>query len=237
MIGPPSRPDADMDYSFGQVAVTEALVDYRSNCRNISFAVGPFALDEDPVAASGSEAAVRIHVSRFALDGGEAAVEGDFELSGVFGRGARIRFEFLDPAGAVTGRLLPTGAPLEILDVPELGRVEASLIDPSTPRVFVNAGAVGLEGMESPHRAVPLTGVMCLAVAARITGRLVHRLARPPAPLGADLRVAPPPGLTTVAAAVKAADGCTVQRVVLYRTARRLMEGAMLVPASRAGRR
>jgi len=79
--------------------------------------------------------------------------------------------------------------------------------------------------------------MMCLAVAARIRGTLVHRLTRPPASPGADLRVAQPSGLTAVAASVKEADGWTVEHVVVYRTARQLMEGSVLVPASRLGRR
>ena len=35
--------------------------------------------------------------------------------------------------------------------------------------------------LEQPHRAVPLTGAMCAAVASRIEGSLVHRIARRPA--------------------------------------------------------
>ena len=39
-----SRPDADVDYTFGQVDIHSAFVDYSSNCGNISSAVGPFAI-------------------------------------------------------------------------------------------------------------------------------------------------------------------------------------------------
>ena len=93
MIGPPTRPDADLDYTFAQVSVREARVDYSGNCGNMSAAVGPFAIDEGMVATSGAEAVVRIHntntgkiiVSRFAMDGGVAAVDGDFVLPGVVG--------------------------------------------------------------------------------------------------------------------------------------------------------
>src|SRR5215472_12593583 len=76
VIGPPSRPDADIDYTFAQIGVRDASVDYSANCGNMSSAVGPFALDEGLVPASGSEATVRIHntntskiiVARFPLD-------------------------------------------------------------------------------------------------------------------------------------------------------------------------
>ena len=61
VVGPPSRPDADVDYTFGQVEVTRAAVDYRGNCGNISSAIGPFAIDEALVPAREPDTVVRIH--------------------------------------------------------------------------------------------------------------------------------------------------------------------------------
>src|ERR1700754_1788782 len=46
VVGPSSRPDADVDYTFAQVSVDEALVDYAGNCGNMSSAIGPFAFEE-----------------------------------------------------------------------------------------------------------------------------------------------------------------------------------------------
>src|SRR6476646_11948382 len=51
IISPSTRPDADVDYTFGQVSFETAFVDYRGNCGNISSAVGPFSIDEGLVAA------------------------------------------------------------------------------------------------------------------------------------------------------------------------------------------
>src|SRR4249920_2315 len=39
VVGPPSRPDADIDYTFAQVQVKEAKVDYGANCGNMSSAM------------------------------------------------------------------------------------------------------------------------------------------------------------------------------------------------------
>ena len=62
VIGPPSRPDADIDYTFAQVRIERAHVDYSSNCGNMSSAIGPFAVDEGLVPRpKGSQAVVRIH--------------------------------------------------------------------------------------------------------------------------------------------------------------------------------
>src|SRR3984893_7577379 len=91
VIGPPTRADADVDYTFAQVSIKDAAVDYSGNCGNMSSAVGPFAVDEGLVSAEGNDAVVRIHntntgkiiVSCFPLDDGFAAVDGDFALPGV----------------------------------------------------------------------------------------------------------------------------------------------------------
>ena len=61
VVGPPTRPDADIDYTFAQVQVKEAKVDYSGNCGNMSSAMGPFAVDEGIIKASGQ--AIRLPIS------------------------------------------------------------------------------------------------------------------------------------------------------------------------------
>jgi 2-methylaconitate isomerase len=154
IIGAASRPDADVDYTFAQIEVSKATVDYKGNCGNCSSSVGPFAIDEGLVKAVEGETVVRIHntntnkliVAHIPVRDGEAAVEGDFELPGVAGRGARIALDFLDPGGAGTGRLLPTGAARETID-----GIDASLVDATNPVVFVRAKDLGLAGTEMPQ--------------------------------------------------------------------------------------
>jgi 2-methylaconitate cis-trans-isomerase PrpF len=46
IVGPPTRPDCDVDFTFAQVAVDKPIVDWKSNCGNLSGAIGAFAVDE-----------------------------------------------------------------------------------------------------------------------------------------------------------------------------------------------
>jgi hypothetical protein len=89
--------------------------------------------------------------------------------------------------------------------------------------------AVRMISMGQPHRAVPLTGGMCLAAAANLPGSLVHGLCRPD--VGGDIRLGTPSGAIPIGAVVQG-DGAnlTVERITTYRTARRLMEGHVLLP-------
>lgn len=158
VLAPSTRDNADIDYTFAQVQIRDARVDYGGNCGNMSSAVGPFAIDEGLVAATGDTARVRIwntntkkliHAT-FPLAGGRTREDGDLAIPGVAGTGAPIRLDFLAPGGATTGRLLPTGRVRERLDVPGLGGIEVSLIDAANACVFLRAADLGLSGTELP---------------------------------------------------------------------------------------
>ena len=159
ILAPSERPDADIDYTFAQVQIREPAVDYRSNCGNMSSAVGPFAVDEGIVRPNGDTAIVRIFNtntkkiirSTFPLEDGRSATDGDLSIPGVAGTGAPVRLDFLTPGGATTGKLLPTGRPTDRLDIPGHGPIEASLIDAANACVFVRARDLGLTGRELPE--------------------------------------------------------------------------------------
>jgi len=318
IISPPSVPDADVDYTFGQVSVTTPLVDYGGNCGNISSAVGPFAIEEGLVRATDPVTTVRIWqvntqkriIAHVPTSGGLPEVEGDYAIDGVPGTGAMIILEFHDPGGSMTGRLLPTGNPADVLEVEGVGRLTVSLVDAANPVVFVNPQDLGLDGLEMPervdgdhallakieairahaavrmglartvaeatarspgvpklafaappasytstrgspvdgaavdvvgrimsmgrlHRSYALTGAICTAAAAQVEGTLVHAVARRGPAGERTLRIGHPAGIIEVGALVVRRDGeWHVEKVVTRRTARRLMEGMALVPAS-----
>jgi 2-methylaconitate cis-trans-isomerase PrpF len=158
IIGPPSREDADVDYTFAQVAVDKAMVDWGGNCGNISSAVGPFAIDAGYVDAVEGTTVVRVHntntakiiVAHVPVRDGRAVREGDYAIPGVPGTGARIDLDFTEPAGSATSGLLPTGRPVDEIALADGRTIRVSVVDAANPTAFVLASDLGLEGTELP---------------------------------------------------------------------------------------
>lgn len=158
IIGPSTRSDADVNYTFGQVSIGTEKVDFSGNCGNISSGVGPFAIDEGLVRAVEPVTKVRIHntntgkilVAEVPVKDGKAKVNGDYKIAGVPGTGAKIMLDFAGTAGAVTNKMLPTGKVVDVLNIEGFGTLEASIIDVANPMVFVRAKDIGLTGIETP---------------------------------------------------------------------------------------
>ncbi|MEO9903009.1 PrpF domain-containing protein [Nisaea sp.] len=156
VISPSERGDADLDFTFGQIAVGDALVDYSSNCGNLSSAVGPFALERGLIRLADGQRSVRVYntntdkilIAHFIVEDGLAAEAGAFTIPGVAGTGAPIRLEFLDPAGAGTGSLLPTGNLTDQIKSDDGRTFDATLMDIGNPCVFIDAAAVGRSANE-----------------------------------------------------------------------------------------
>jgi 2-methylaconitate cis-trans-isomerase PrpF len=310
----------DVTYEFGQVSIDRPIIDRRGNCGNLSSAVGPYAVDEGLVPATDPVTRVRF----LNLNTGKAVTAhvptrrgrfdptGGYAIPGVAGTGSCVQLDYLDPSGAVTGSLLPTGSVVDVVEVPEVGPVEMSIVDAANPLLFVRWEAVGLTGKELPdlvdadpdllarlegiramagvrlglaptpadvtagtpsipklamvgpprdyplasggvvragehtlrasmmsmgrlHRSYALTGAICTSVAAALPGTVVEQ-----ATVGSggdpELRIGHPSGVLPMTAQVQRhGDGWTVPMVSGYRTARRLMAGAVIVPDARLG--
>ena len=159
-----TRPDHDVDYLFGQVAIDQAFVDWSGNCGNLSAAVGPFAVASGLIDAAriphDGMVVVRIWqanisktiVAHVPISGGQVQETGDFELDGVTFPAAEVQLEFIDPAAdegeGGGGAMFPTGNVVDELDVPGIGKLQATLINAGIPTIFVNAEAIGYTGTE-----------------------------------------------------------------------------------------
>lgn len=187
IVKPSDRADADVDYTFVQVAVKDAVADYGSACGNMSSCVGPFAVDEGMVsiADSDTEAVVRIYstntnsiyVARFPVRDGKAVEQGDFEIPGVSGTGAKVTIDFLDPGGASTGKLLPSGNPMDLLDIDGFGSLEVSLIDAANAVVFCRASDLEKTGIETPQELDDDADFMILVERIRRAGAVAMGMA------------------------------------------------------------
>lgn len=185
------REGIDVDYTFGQVDIHNAFVDYSSNCGNISSGVGPYAITQGLVKAVEPVTVVRIYntntdkvfEAEVPVIKGKPAAAGSYRIDGVPGTGARIGLNMAGTVGAKTGKLLPTGNPLDEIDVEGFGKLEVSMVDAASPMVFVRAKDLRLTGTESPSQIDSnpemlnlLENIRCIAaekmgIADRVTAR------------------------------------------------------------------
>jgi len=161
ILGPPTHPDADVDYTFAQVGIAEDVVSYDGSCGNIATAVGAMAIVFGWVdAGEGEHRTVRIHdvnsggiiVNEVPIAAGEPQSRGSFRIDGVPCGGAPVRVDMAGMIGSQTGELLPWGAGKIPLEVPGLGTLAVSLVDLANPVVFVFAEQLGLSGCESAEQ-------------------------------------------------------------------------------------
>ena len=165
IISPPTQPGHDVDYLFGQVAIDSDFVDWSGNCGNLSAAVGPFAIANGFIPADripdNGVCTVRIWqanirktiVAHVPITHGQVQETGDFELDGVTFPAAEVAIEFLDPADEGEGddggsAMFPTGQWVDTLDVPGVGRFQATFINAGIPTIFLNAAELGYTGTE-----------------------------------------------------------------------------------------
>lgn len=318
IVSKSAREDCDVDYLFGAVAIEAPVVDWSGNCGNLTSAVGPFAIARGLVKVPGNGvAAVRIWqanigkriVAYVPMRDGQVIETGNFELDGVAFPAAEIKLEFMAPGAGEGGNgeaMFPTGNRVDLLDVPNVGVVEATLINAGNPTIFIDAATLGLRGAEMQsdingddellrraesiratatvamglavsaeeatarrphtpkiafvskpssyvtssgkaidssrmdlvarifsmgklHHAMTGTGAVAIAVGSAIPGTVVSRLL----PKGRQTAVcfAHPSGLLNVGAeAVQNGDSWTVEKAVMSRSARRLMDGNVFVP-------
>lgn len=152
-------PNVDIEYLVDQVIVGKKQVDYKSNCGNMTAAVPAYAVEEGMVPIVEPVTTVRMlnkNTDKYInvtvpIDPRTHtfAQEGDCHIAGIDGTAAELKVNFLDPAGAKTGKLLPTGKALDVLEI-DGRKIEATILDVSNPLVLVRAEDVGLQGTELP---------------------------------------------------------------------------------------
>ncbi|MES9894563.1 MAG: 2-methylaconitate cis-trans isomerase PrpF [Candidatus Thiodiazotropha endolucinida] len=154
-----NKPDHDVDYLFGQVAIDKAFVDWSGNCGNLTAAVGSFAIasglvDTGRIPDNGI-AVVRIWqkniektiVAHVPITDGRVQETGDFELDGVTFPAAEVKIEFMSPVDP-SEAMFPTGNLVDQLEVPGIGAFQTTMINAGIPTIFLNADEIGYSGIE-----------------------------------------------------------------------------------------
>lgn len=159
LLSKSDKPDHDVNYLFGQVAIDKPFVDWSGNCGNLTAAVGSFAISNGLVDASripqNGIAVVRIWqaninktiIANVPITNGEVQETGDFELDGVTFPAAEVKIEFVDPADG-EGDIFPSGNVVDQLEVPGIGSFKVTMINAGIPTLFLNADELGYAGTE-----------------------------------------------------------------------------------------
>lgn len=165
IVRAPATPGDAVEYAFAQVGIGDERVEWTSNCGNCATAVALYAVHHRLVPITeGSTTVPMLNINTGArltgtipTPGGTAPDEGTATIPGTSAPGVSVLLGFMAPAGTSTGRLLPTGSPIDTLTGPA-GRVEVTLVDAGAPAALFDAKAFGLDGTESLDRfadAVP----------------------------------------------------------------------------------
>ncbi|TVU66205.1 methylitaconate delta2-delta3-isomerase [Paenarthrobacter nitroguajacolicus] len=150
-----SRPEddaVDVEFTFAQVGIEEAAVDWGSNCGNCSAVVGLYAIEKGWVIPDGDSTRIvtrntntgQIIIQRVDTPAGALPIVPDAQMPGVVFPGYKVGLGFQDPAGKTTGHLLPTGAPADVIAAGGT-RWNVSMIDAGAPVVIVRAEQLGLD--------------------------------------------------------------------------------------------
>lgn len=172
IVSKSKRDDAEIDYLVGQVVVGKNQIDYNSNCGNMTAAVGPFAIEEGLIEGEGESVDIRLYNKNtdklidvtvpLNKETGSFENYGSTKIAGVDGTSAEIKVSFLDPEGAKTGKLLPTGNPIDKFEIEGFGTIDVTILDVSNPLAIVRAEDIGLVGTELPTEVDSLEKTMDL---------------------------------------------------------------------------
>jgi 2-methylaconitate isomerase len=232
--------DCDIDYLFGAVSIESPIIDWSGNCGNLTTAVGPFAISEGLVERiDNGIKQVRMWqanigkriIAHVPMRDGQVVEEGDFELDGVTFPSAEIRLEFLEPGGsndeAAGGKMFPTGNVVDTLEIPDFGKIEATLINAGNPTVIVAARALGMTGIELQDAVNNNERLLKLCEAIRAQGAVAMRLADTVAAATATRPATPKLAFVSAPQDYIASNGKPVGRGSIDLTARILSMGKL----------
>ncbi|MFC7401696.1 PrpF domain-containing protein [Citricoccus sp. GCM10030269] len=147
---------SDVSYTFAQVGIEEAKVDWGSNCGNCSATVGLYAIERGWVVPQDGVTEVRTFntntgqmiIQSIPTPHGRLADDPSVSIPGVVFSGHGVGLGFLSPEGRTTGTLLPAGEPRSVIAYGEGLSVAVSMVDAGAPIVMVDAQSFGLDPLD-----------------------------------------------------------------------------------------
>ena len=154
IVGASVRDDADIQSTLAQLAPTKSEIDWSVNCGNMSAALPVFAAQVGLVSLLPGTNRIRIFNTNTGvvthalveMPEPEQPVASETEIPGVMGHWPGVQLALLEPAGAKTSALLPTGDSRDTID-----GIEVSCVDLAVPMVIVRADDIGRTASESPE--------------------------------------------------------------------------------------
>ncbi|MBA8826815.1 hypothetical protein FHX42_004194 [Saccharopolyspora lacisalsi] len=156
VAGPSDVAGVDVDYLFAQVGIGVRRVEWASNCGNCATAIALWAVARGVVRPDGDRTPVVLRnintgtVLEADVDttGDEIHWFGDHTVPGTRSGGVGVGLTFIDPIGATTGKVTPTGHNIDMLDL-EGTAVPATLVDAGAPVALADGRALGATGTET----------------------------------------------------------------------------------------
>lgn len=149
---------SDVSFTFAQVGIEEARVDWGSNCGNCSAAVGLYAIERGWVPLGDEVTEVRtlntntgqVIIQTIPTPKGRLLDDPDATIPGAVFPGHRVDLGFLAPEGRTTGSLLPNGETQTEVTYGRGKTAVVSMVDAGAPVVMVDAASFGLEASDYP---------------------------------------------------------------------------------------
>ena len=166
VVGSPSSDQKEkgiqVEYTFVQVGIRDTTIDCSGNCGNLSSMIGVFAIDQGictPPSTGSTHATIRsfntntqkvIDTTFPISDLGTPVLDlPQATVAGVPGQASKIILDFVNPGGAGTGKLLPSGNAADLLRISiptansassasSIYPIKVSLVDATNPTVFVD---------------------------------------------------------------------------------------------------
>ncbi|KAG9008318.1 hypothetical protein FRB90_009000 [Tulasnella sp. 427] len=161
LVAPSQRPDVDVEYTFVQVGIKDGAIDLSGeqlrkpfgSCWSLRLgfrplrpaAARPAGLHHDYVPVEHQHN--KKLKATFPIKDGEPWLSDSsnsaISVDGISGKASRITMDYLEPGGAKTGKLFPTGNPSDLVSLPGSDeQIRITCLDCTNPTVYVQAASL-----------------------------------------------------------------------------------------------